>query len=229
MMKAADGRRVVSVNDKAEAERCARGRVVLIDDDADILASLKTLVDLLGYKSECYPTAELFLAMLLQGDVAFPGPWCVVSDVKMPQVDGLELLRRLRQIDEMPLVLMSGESGLRDVVDAFRLGVVDFLIKPFEMADFKSAIGKALAISAEQSDEKKARGELQRRMNTLTAREREVIAHVAKGQRNRDIAQLLAISERMVKMHRHSAMHKLGVASIVELVKLADQLGWRLV
>ena len=218
-------RRPVTIHDEAEAKRCAFGRVVLIDDDLDILASLKALVDLSGYMSECHPSAADFLQALASGEPVYPGPCCVVSDVRMPAIDGLELLGRLQEIEELPLILMSGGSGIREAIDAFKLGVVDFLIKPFEMDAFLAAVSKGLSISARQQEQRLVQTELQGRVNALTPREREVAVLVAQGRLNREIAEQLAISERMIKMHRQSAMEKLGVHSTAELARMVERAG----
>jgi two-component system response regulator FixJ len=208
-------RKPVSIHDAAEAKRCAKGRVVLIDDDPDILASLATLLELSGYMSECHASAALFLQAVAKGEPVYPGPCCVVSDIKMPDIDGLELVSRLQAIEELPLILMSGGSGIREAIDAFKLGVVDFLVKPFEMDAFLTAISKGLAINARAQVNKQGQSVLQARVRALTPREREVVSLVAVGRLNREVADQLAISERMVKMHRQSAMEKLKVKVIV--------------
>ena len=218
-------RKPVTIHDEVEAKRCALGRVVLIDDDLDILASLKALVDLSGYMSECHPSAAHFLEALASGEPVYPGPCCVVSDVRMPDIDGLELLGRLQEVEELPLILMSGGSGIREAIDAFKLGVVDFLVKPFEIDEFLAAISKALTISARQQERRLGQTELRVRVNSLTAREREVASQVALGRLNREIAEQLGISERMVKMHRQSAMEKLGVHSTAELARMVERAG----
>jgi two-component system response regulator FixJ len=218
-------RKPVTVHEEADAARCARGRVVLIDDDQHILASLKTLVELSGFMGETYATAEEFLASLARAEPVYPGPSCVVSDVKMPDIDGLELLSRLTGQDALPLILISGGSGISEAIEAFHLGVVDFLVKPFEMEAFLAAIEKGLAISARQQAHKREEAELLGRASALTPREREVAGLVAMGQRNREIAGKLAISERMVKMHRQSAMEKLNARNTAEFVRIVDRAG----
>jgi len=175
--------------------------------------------------SECHPSAAHFLQALARGEPVYPGPCCVVSDVRMPDIDGLELLGRLQEIEELPLILMSGGSGIREAIDAFHLGVVDFLVKPFETDTFLAAISKGLSISARQQQRRLRQMELQVRVDSLTPREREVASQVALGRLNREIAEQLAISERMVKMHRQSAMDKLGVQSTAELARMVDRAG----
>lgn len=218
-------RRPVTVHEEADAARCARGRVVLIDDDPHVLASLKTLVDLSGYFGETHATAESFLKSLARTEPVYPGPWCVVSDVKMPDMDGLALLKRLAGLDELPLILMSGNSGIDDAVEAFRLGIVDFLVKPFEMEALLAAIDKGLAVSVRQKECEREQTELRGRVEALTPREREVAGQVAKGRLNREIAEQLGISERMVKMHRQSIMEKLNVQTTADLVRRVNRAG----
>lgn len=218
-------RRVVTVHDAAQAERCSHGRVILIDDDPDILASLLALVQLKGFYGECHGGADAFLTQLALDQPFFPGPVCVVSDVRMPDVDGLELLRRLREQAAYPLVLMSGNSGIRDAIEAFQLGVVDFLVKPFESIAFLQAVNKALRLHTDQQQKAADGRGVQSRVASLSERERTVVTQVAEGRRNRDIAQQLGITERMVKINRQNAMKKLQIGHVTELVRLLDQAG----
>ncbi len=143
-------RRVITVSDAELARRCERGRVVVIDDDDDVLVAVVALIESEGYVCEPHPSATAFLAAMERRQPGFPGPVCVLSDVKMPEVDGLALQRWLAEAaGDMPLVLMSGHSGINEAVSAFRAGAVDFLIKPFEPDALVAAVAKALTISAE--------------------------------------------------------------------------------
>ena len=110
-MLAGSVRRTITVDDERMAARCAVGRVVLIDDDPQILAALGALLDMEGYAVETYSLALSYLQVLTFNRPLFPGPSCVLCDVKMPEVDGLELQRRLAELDHIPLLLMSGDSG----------------------------------------------------------------------------------------------------------------------
>jgi FixJ family two-component response regulator len=143
----------------------------------------------------------------------------------MGDVDGLELLRRVGDRDALPLILISGHSGIREAIDAFRLGVVDFLVKPFEAEALLAAVSRALGISDQRQQNLARRGDLQRRVAKLTPRERTVAIEVARGRMNREIAEDLGISERMVKMHRQKVMEKLQVDHVGDLVRLMDQAG----
>lgn len=216
--------RVITVADADLARRCERGRVVVIDDDADVLAAVAALIESEGYACEPYPSAAVFLAAMELRHPAFPGPVCVISDVKMPGIDGLALQRRLAEaVGDMPLVLMSGHSGIDEAVSAFRAGAVDFLIKPFEPDALVAAVAKALAISAENQRSRVRSDSLAERIAQLTERERDVARRVAAGQTNPVIAATLGISVRTVKRHRQHAMEKIGARVTADLVRIADE------
>jgi two-component system, LuxR family, response regulator FixJ len=215
-------RRPITADELRWAERCARGLITVIDDDAEILAALHAIIELEGYACETYASALAYLHALEHGRGRFPGPRCLLCDVKLPELDGLELQRRLATLDDTPVLLMSGLSGAPEAVSAFRAGALDFLIKPLDDATLFAAVGKALAVSAERQHEQARRRDLAARLATLTEREREVARRVARGQRNQDIAATLGIALRTVKRHRQQAMHKLGAATLVDLVHLLD-------
>ena len=128
-----------------------------------------------------------------------------------------------RAHDETPMLLMSGVSGAPEAVTAFRAGALDFLIKPIDEKVLESALAKALAESAERQRRRLRQSDVAARFAYLSGREREVIQRVARGQRNREIAEALGIALRTVKQHRHQAMEKLQVATLVDLVHLIDE------
>lgn len=216
-------RRPITVSDQQLAERCARGRVVLIDDDPEILAALASLLEMEGYACEVYASAVQYLQTLAFSRPQFPGPYCVLCDVKMPVLDGLELQRRLLDLGDMPLLLMSGKSGAYETVRAFRAGALDFLIKPIEADDLLVAVQRALAASREHQIRQVKSAETDARIASLTEREREVARRVARGQTNPAIAAELDIGLRTVKLHRQHAMEKLGLATAIDLARLVDQ------
>jgi two-component system, LuxR family, response regulator FixJ len=215
-------RKAVTVDDEKLAKRCARGRVVVIDDDPEILAALSALLELEGYACETYVSALAYLQVLNYNRPCFPGPACILSDVKMPELDGLELQSRLAGLDAAPLVLMSGASGALEAVSAFHGGALDFLIKPIDADVLLEAVAKALAQSREAQIQQRRRTDLAQRIATLTERERTIARRVAQGQINRAIADDLGIALRTVKLHRQRAMEKLGAHSVVELARIAD-------
>lgn len=217
-------RKVVTVADEALARRCAHGRVVLIDDHAEIVAALSNMLRLEGYACDEFASAVDYLAWRERAEPVFPGPVCILCDVRMPDMDGLELVRRLRDDDDTPLLLMSGASGIADAITAFRLGVVDFLLKPVELEEVIDAVQRALARSAQQQARRSQSRDLRDRFATLTPRERIVAERVAQGQTNQQIADALLISLRSAKRLRQSASEKLDAHTTAELVLKVSQL-----
>lgn len=219
--------RPVTVADQRLAARCAKGRVVVIDDDAEILKAFALLFDLEGYACETYATAERYLDARAAGERKYPGPVCLLCDVKMPAIDGLELQRRLSGCDDTPLLLMSGASGAQEAVDAFRGGAFDFLIKPIDSDELLAAVGKALDESRQRQARSNRSAELADRVATLTTRERQVVKLVADGIINREIAAELQLQLRTVKLYRQRAMEKLGAETLADLVRIVGECGLR--
>jgi len=215
-------RRIVTVHDEQLARRCAQGRVVIIDDDTEILAAFKALLEMEGYACETYPSGSAYLQVLNYNRPCFAGPSCVLCDVKMPEIDGLELQGRLAEFDNPPLLLMSGASGALEAVNAFRAGALDFLIKPIDADGLLAAIARALQCSTEQRQRSQHLSSLRAKIATLTARERDIARRVAQGQTNPAIAEQLGIALRTVKLHRQRAMEKVGADNMAALVRLAD-------
>jgi len=206
------------VADEALAQRCAQGRIVLIDDHAEVVDALTNLLHLEGYACEGYHSATAYLEALERGEPVFPGPACILSDMRMPGLDGLELLALLSARQEMPVILMSGASGIHEAVQGFRIGAVDFLVKPVETEELLTAVNKALLQSARSRDRSARDSDLAERLASLTPREHTVAAKVAQGDTNAQVAEDLGISLRSVKRIRQSAALKLGATSTAELV-----------
>lgn len=219
-------RRPITVRDEDLAARCARGRLVLIDDDAEILSALTTLFEMEGYACEGYDSALSYLQVLNFNRPCFPGPSCVLCDVKMPELSGLELQGRLSQLDDMPLILMSGASGAPEAVSAFRAGAVDFLIKPIDADVLLGAVAKALELSTQRQQGRLQQAALAARVASLTDREQEIGRLVVLGLTNASIGELLGIALRTVKLHRQRVMEKMEVASTADLVRVALEAGW---
>jgi FixJ family two-component response regulator len=214
----------MTLDERRRTERQDRGRIIVIDDDPEILAALRALFELEDYRCETYDSALAYLQGLTDGPDCCPGPCCVLCDVKLPELDGLGLQQCLARYGEIPMLLMSGASGAPEAVSAFRAGALDFLIKPLDDETLLDAVAKALAVSAERQHQRVRRGELAARLATLTRREREVARRVAQCERNLQIAETLGIGLRTVKRHRHQAMEKLEVETVVDLVRLFDAL-----
>lgn len=216
-------KRPVTIHDVQLAERCARGRVVVIDDDAELRAAQAALFDLEGYACETHASADAYVQVLSYNRPSFPGPICVLCDVNLPGLGGLELQRQLTELDDKAFLLMSGASGAKEVVQAFRTGAVDFLIKPVDADVLLAAVEKALAVSRERQSQRERGLEISARIASLTEKERVVARRVAQGQTNQGIADGLGIALRTVKLHRHRAMAKLQVDTVVDLARLADE------
>ena len=222
MMPPATYRKSITVSDEVLAAKCARGRVVIIDDDPEILTALAALMDLDGYACETYASGLAYLQVLNENRAYFAGPSCLLCDVKMPELDGLELQRRLREQVETPLLLMSGTSGAQEAVSGFRAGALDFLIKPMDADFLLMAVAKALTTSTLRQRQRTLAAGLASRMTTLTVRERQIARCVAQGQTNPTIAAELGIGLRTVKLHRQHAMEKVGASTTADLVRIAD-------
>jgi two-component system, LuxR family, response regulator FixJ len=218
-------RQAVTVSDEKLAARCARGRVVVIDDEPDILSALASLIELEGYACETYSSALAYLQVLNYNRPCFPGPCCLLCDVKMPELDGLELQRRLAELDDTPLLLMSGNSGAHEAASAFRAGALDFLIKPIDADALLDAVAKALNLSQERQQRRLRESTLTQRIASLTERERDIARRVVAGQTNPAIAAELGIALRTVKLHRQRAMEKIGALGTADLVRIADEGG----
>lgn len=196
-----------------------RDTVFIVDDDASVRDSLSLLVSLRGYVTATFSSAETFLSAL-QPD------WrgCVVADIRMPGMSGLELQQSLSEKGPMlPVIVITAHGDVAAARQAFLGDAVDFLEKPFDGAQLLAAIDTALgglrAVSVAQSPSAPSTPVEDR----LSAREREVMGLMVKGLHNRLIAEQLGISPRTVEVHKARVMEKLGVANLVDLVRLADQ------
>jgi two-component system, LuxR family, response regulator FixJ len=218
-------RRVITVSDEQLAARSAQGRVVVIDDDAEVLSALSALIHMEGYAVEAYASATSYLETVTRDQPRFAGPCCLLCDVMMPGLTGLELQARIAAQDDMPMLLMSGASGAREVVSAFRAGALDFLVKPIDADVLLVAVARALALSRQGQAQRTRNAGLAVRSASLSARERDIARRVAAGQTNPAIAMELGIALRTVKLHRQHALEKLGAAGLTDLVRIADEGG----
>ncbi len=190
--------------------------VHLIDDDEGVRQALAFLLTASGFAVRVHESAGSFLDA-----VATVQPGCVITDVRMPGVDGLELQRQLkaRRLG-LPVIVMTGHGDVPLAVEAMKAGAVDFLEKPFEDEALLSAIRAALdrhAVNARRNEELSA---IKVKLDTLTAREREVLDGLVAGQPNKTIAYDLKISARTVEVHRANVMSKMGASSLSDLVRM---------
>jgi FixJ family two-component response regulator len=191
----------------------------LVDDDAGVLKALSRLLRAAGYDTRTYSSPSDFLA---EHDPSIPG--CAVLDLTMPGLDGLELQEKLAaQASGRPIIFLSGKADVPSSVQAMKAGAVDFLVKPVEREVLLAAVARASEQDAKLRRERADRQAVERKLASLTPREREVLQHVAAGKLNKQIAAVLGTVEKTVKVHRGRMMEKLGVRSVAELVRLTER------
>lgn len=218
-------RPVVTIHDEREAMRHARGRISVVDDDHAVRSAVAAVLSDEGYAVVAFASAEEFIAFEQRAEPLFPGPSCLLLDVKMPGMSGLELQQRLAStVETMPIVFMSGGSSAAEAVQALKGGALDFLVKPFDDEELAAAVSRALARSAELEQSSLSAQDIERRFAELSAREAQIARMVSSGLRNQQIADELGIAERTVKLHRMHMMRKLGAANLIDLVRLLDTL-----
>jgi FixJ family two-component response regulator len=198
----------------------APATIFLVDDDDSMLRGLGRLLKAAGHATRPFASPSKFLAQL-PGDT----PGCAVLDLRMPGLNGLELQQAMARSDcHLPVIFISGHGDVPASVKAMKSGAVDFLLKPFDEQQLLDAITQALAKDAAARAARAEANSLRTRHAALTPREREVCALVSQGLPNKLIAEQLGTSEKTVKVHRGRVIHKLGVGSVAELVRLVDRL-----
>ena len=218
-------RRAVTVEDQRLAERHARGCIIVIDEDDAVTEGLHAVFTDAGYACDIHDSTHAYLEELAANRPRFPGPSCVICDVRAIVLDGLELEPRLLGPDAAPLLLTGGIEDMQPALNALRAGALDVLVKPLDSASLQAAVSKALAVSAERWHQRLQQAELGMRFQSLTGREREIAHRVALGQRNQEVAEALAISLRTVKRHRQQVMRNMQVETLADLVRVMDSLG----
>ena len=195
--------------------------VIIVDDDSSMRTMIARLLDSVGMKSISYSAPEEFLRTSPPDD-----PACVVLDVQMPGLSGLDLQRELAKAErQLPIVFMTGHGDIPMTVQAMKEGAVAFLTKPFRNQDLIDAVRQALNVDREARKQRDQLASLRKRYESLTAREREVFALVATGLLNKQIALQLGTTERTVKAHRGVMVQKMEADSVADLVRMADKLG----
>jgi FixJ family two-component response regulator len=195
--------------------------IYVVDDQASFRAAITRMLRAAGYKVVPFETAERLL-----NELPPPARGCMLLDVKMPGLSGPELQDRLLQVGyELPIIFMSGHGDIPITVRAIKAGAEDFLAKPASRNAVLGAIESALRRYDEQHARTAKQKQLRARLDVMTPREREVFGLVVRGMLNKQIAFQLGTSERTIKAHRHSIMHKLNVRSVTELVCMAERLG----
>ena len=194
--------------------------VFVVDDDASMRDALRNLLRSVGLNVETFGTAAEFLA---SPHSKWPG--CLVLDVRLPGMSGLDLQRQLHEAEiQIPIIFITGHGDIQMSVRAMKAGAMEFLTKPFRDQDLLDAVQQALdRDSAARTEQAETRG-LQARYESLSPREREIMALVADVLLNKQIAGKLGMSEATVKMHRGHVMQKMQADSLPDLVRFAQTL-----
>ncbi|HWY59378.1 MAG TPA: response regulator [Terriglobales bacterium] len=194
--------------------------VFIIDDDRGMRQAIHDLVESVGLHAESFATGEEFL-----NKRQIVGPSCLVLDVRLPQMSGLDFQRRLGETGmHIPIIFVTAHGDIPMSVRALKSGAVEFLTKPFRDQDLLDAIQQALERDGVAQKKQAEIHDLQGRYHALTVREREVMTLVVSGMLNKQIASEIGASEATVKVHRGNVMHKMQATSVVDLVRIADKL-----
>jgi FixJ family two-component response regulator len=199
----------------------ATSTVFLLDDEPGMLKALTRLLKVEGFTVQAFTSARAFLESYRSETVS-----CLVLDVAMPELNGLELQKHLTHAGKLlPIVFLTGHGDIPMSVQAIKAGAVDFLTKPVKDSDLLRAVRAALQRAVEQRQLISEIASLRQRYASLTPRESEVMTHVVTGQLNKQIAGDLGTSEHTIKVHRARVMEKMGVVSLADLVRAAERLG----
>ena len=197
--------------------------ILVVDDDVSVREALGGLIQSAGWRVETFASAQEFLARL-----PADAPGCLVLDVHLPGLSGLELQKRMAEIDlDIPIIFITGHGDVPTSVRAMKAGALEFLTKPFADQDLLEAIRQAIRRNQATRQQRAKMRELQDHYRSLTPREREVMERVVSGLLNKQIAAELGISEITVKAHRGQVMHKMQAPSLPDLVRMSEMLGTR--
>jgi FixJ family two-component response regulator len=198
----------------------APATVFVIDDDPSVREAIQSLLLSVGLRVELFASVQEFLVAWQRA-----GPACLVLDIRLPGRSGLDFLDDLARTQvQLPVIFITGHGDVQMSVRAMKAGAVEFLTKPFRDQDLLDAIQAALARDRAALEEERTLADLRRHWARLSAREREVMRHVVRGQSNKQIAGALSLSEPTIKTHRGQVMRKMHARSITDLVRMADRL-----
>ena len=193
--------------------------VFAVDDDSSMREALSRLFRSIGMRARIFASAEEFLAFSRPD-----APACVVLDVRLPGLSGLELQRKLADV-AIPIIFITGHGDIPMSVQAMKAGAVEFLTKPFRDQVLLDAIQQAIQRDRVNRKKQAVRLEQRVRYDSLTLRERQVMAFVVAGLLNKQIAAKLGTTEFTVKVHRKGVMQKMQASSLADLVRIAENLG----
>lgn len=193
--------------------------VFIVDDDASICEGLANLLDSVGIHAEHYPSAEAF-----RNGWSEPRSGCLLLDARLPGVSGVELQEQLKKLGVgLPIIFMTAHGDIPMVRKVMKAGAIEFLTKPFQKQELLHAVGQAFEQNKARRQEDSIVSAIRLRIDSLTDREREVMAMVTAGMLNKQIAAELNLSEITVKIHRRRVMDGMQADSLAELVKLCER------
>jgi two-component system, LuxR family, response regulator FixJ len=199
----------------------ARATIFIVDDDLAVRDALKLLLRSVGQAVETYGSAQEFLDAYSEDR-----PGCLVLDIRMPGMSGLELQQKLNEKHSiLPIIFITGHGDVPMAVEAMQAGAVDFIQKPFRDQDLIDRINQALEKDSNNRAALGERNDIRKRLETLTPREREVLDLVVHGKANKVIAGDLKLSQRTVEIHRARVMEKMQASSLAHLVRMVLEVG----
>jgi FixJ family two-component response regulator len=201
-------------------EEEASPTVYIVDDDAAVRRSLDTLLRSIGWQVQTFSSTAEFRATHAQDQ-----PGCLLLDIRLRGESGLVFLQQTDAQQGVPIIFMTGFADVDVCKRAMKGGAVDFLVKPFADQEVIDAVNAALLLDEKRRSADRARGELRDSYETLTRREREVLAYVIGGALNKQIAWDLGLSVITVKLHRAAVMRKMNASSLADLVRKSEALG----
>jgi FixJ family two-component response regulator len=197
--------------------------VFVVDDDVSVREALESLIRSAGLRVESFSSAEEFLVQRRADEAS-----CLVLDVRLPDLSGIDLQKRMTELNvDIPIIFITGHGDVPTTVQAMKAGALEFLTKPFADDELLGAIRHAIERNRTTRQQRAEMRDLRARYESLTQREREVMAWVVSGLLNKQVAGELGTSEFTIKFHRGHVMQKMKATSIADLVRMAERLGIR--